>query len=73
MFCGACRQPRDRKGVLGGKMESAGQPRLRRTLGDYSDQHSGWIGGETKAERSKEIPRVTSEPMGEPGLGPSSC
>lgn len=45
----------------GGPMEKAGQPRLRRTLGDYCDQHPGWIGGVTKAERSKEVLRVTGE------------
>lgn len=75
MVCGsassqAFREPR--RGDSGTQKERAGRPRLRKALGDYCGQHLRWTGRETKARRSRKLLRVTSEPMAELGLGPSS-
>lgn len=64
-------QPRGRKGQT---TDEQGRRTYRPggALGNYYAQYPGWISGETKAERSRKVLRVTGKAMAEPGLGPSS-
>lgn len=53
-------------------MDRAGGARSGGALENYYAPNPGWAGGETEAERSREVLRGTGKPMVEPRLGPSS-